>query len=115
MNLRKTETMLKLDFDGAVYSPSIGNEMATDALLKLQELGYHGEALAMPSSSGFTHIEIMLDRRVAPIEALALQVVLGSDIRRESFNLQRVERIIFGKIPAYWRKRWNVLYQRKLS
>lgn len=43
-------------------------------------------------------------------EIVAVQLALGSDYKRELFNLSRVRMLPF--LPPMWRKRWNVLYHR---
>lgn len=54
------------------------------------------------------------DRKpIEPVEVVCLQILLGSDFKRESFNLLRAHSL--GDAPAFWRDRWNVLYSEKLS
>lgn len=48
--------------------------------------------------------------RFTPAELVAFQACCGSDIRRESLNLMRVCAIRRGRLPAFWRKRWNLLF-----
>lgn len=47
-----------------------------------------------------------------PLEIVCLQVLLGSDFKRECFNLLRAHNL--GDAPAFWQDRWNVLYSEKL-
>jgi hypothetical protein len=54
------------------------------------------------------HVEIGLNKRIGPLEIVALQAVLGSDPRRECLNLMRV--MNGGAVD----RRWNILYSRKL-
>ncbi len=76
-----------------------------------------------PSTNGW-HLKIRLDPRPAPIESVALQAVCGSDPLRESCNVQRAREVerwareieegggdIGREAAAFWRTRWNVLYQ----
>lgn len=55
------------------------------------------------------HLIIEWNRRFRPIEIVALQCVLRSDPARELFNLARV---FSGKARS---KRWNILFQTKLT
>lgn len=55
------------------------------------------------------HVIIEWSRRFKPIEICALQCVLGSDLDRETYNLAR---IFSGKARN---RRWNLLFERKLS
>jgi hypothetical protein len=43
---------------------------------------------------------------------ITLQAVLGSDWKREAFNSARVIRT--RNVPAFWRRRLNVLYVRHI-
>lgn len=49
---------------------------------------------------------------LTPMEVVALQMLLGSDMNREAFNFQRAH--VIGDAPAFWQDRWNVLYSEKL-
>ena len=70
------------------------------------------------------HLKIRLDPTPSPIEAVALQAILGSDPLRESCNLQRAREVeswardaeeggseIGHAAATFWRERWNVLYK----
>lgn len=56
------------------------------------------------------HAIITLDAMVEPIIIVAAQAILGSDWKRENFNLFRAQQL--PKLPATWReaRRWNALY-----
>lgn len=41
-------------------------------------------------------------------EIVGMQLLLGSDPKRESFNFMRAHNL--GDAPAFWQERWNVLY-----
>jgi len=60
------------------------------------------------------HIRIALVRAIQPGELIALQVLLGSDVRREMSNLLRVLAIRRNSIRGWPASRWNILYRRKL-
>lgn len=54
------------------------------------------------------------DRKsLEPVEIVALQLLLGSDFKREAFNLMRAHTL--GDAPAFWRDRWNVLHSEKVK
>lgn len=58
------------------------------------------------------HVLVWIRGRMNPGLVVALQLLLGSDPHREAFNWYRVAR--FPRAPAFWRRRANVLYERKL-
>ena len=53
------------------------------------------------------HMMICWNRSFTPLEQVAIQLALGSDVQRETYNLARV---MSGKRS----KRWNLLFERKL-
>jgi len=55
------------------------------------------------------HCVIVWNRRFNPMETIALQCALGSDLRRETYNLARV---FSGKARN---KRWNLLFSEKVK
>jgi hypothetical protein len=75
-------------------------------------LGATVEALAYSTShSGGAHLAITWGNRWQPLEIVALQAILGSDPKREAFNLLRVRSGT--DLTDNWG--WNVLYSRKLE
>lgn len=50
---------------------------------------------------------------ITPTEIVCLQILLGSDFKREAFNLLRAHNL--GDAPAFWQDRWNVLYTEKVK
>ena len=52
--------------------------------------------------------------RLSSAQTVALQAILGSDYRREAFNLFRAMRL--SRAPGFWRKlpHWNVLHKERL-
>jgi len=50
-----------------------------------------------------------------PVAVVAAQAILGSDPKREMFNLMRA--VSLASRPAFWRgrHRWNTFYSRKLQ
>ena len=62
------------------------------------------------------HIIVVLDRELAPPEIIALQAILGSDIKREALNMARWlgVRNKYNKLPKFWKQRWNLLFKEKI-
>lgn len=59
------------------------------------------------------HVVIDWDRELSPAETVALQAVLGSDIRREALNLSRI--LSPGAKTKRGAERWNLLFKGKLK
>lgn len=61
------------------------------------------------------HREIAFAKTYPPLAIVAIQALLGSDPRREIFNLLRA--CVLGSAPEFWRQsgRWNTLYAEKLG
>lgn len=57
------------------------------------------------------HVKVQLTRRLAPAHVVAVQAILGSDGRRELFNLKRVRAL--RRVPAEQRGRYSVLFLRR--
>jgi hypothetical protein len=58
------------------------------------------------------HVIIQTRQRIAPGFLVAMQAILGSDWRREMFNVQRARRL--RRVDPWWRDHWNVLYETKV-
>ena len=58
------------------------------------------------------HVKVTLTRRCAPLVVVALQAILGSDPKRETFNLVRARAL--PRLPPEWRSRYSVFFGRKL-
>ena len=63
-----------------------------------------------PSRRGY-HLAIRWKQKWHPLETIALQAMLGSDPKREAFNLLRVR----SGTDVIKNRRWNVLFARKLD
>lgn len=64
-----------------------------------------------PGGKGW-HLEVQVSPAPrSPTEVVALQCIAGSDIAREACNLNRARMVERRKVSAWWRNRWNVLYQ----
>jgi hypothetical protein len=54
------------------------------------------------------HLRIDVTVRLSPPGIVAAQSILGSDWKREAYNLMRARRL--PRTDLYWRSRWNTLY-----
>jgi len=89
-----------LDCDG--WRPKLVRICRVSAMLQLKPVWIREDR----TRHGW-HIVIEWGRRFSPLEIVAMQCVLGSDLERETYNLARV---MSGKKS----KRWNLLFERKL-
>jgi hypothetical protein len=57
------------------------------------------------------HVELFAQCKIEPAQMVALQSILGSDYRRETFNLFRARMLPLA--PGFWRQlgHWNVLHK----
>lgn len=46
------------------------------------------------------------------VEMVCLQLIFGSDVLREAYNLNRARHVDSGKVPDWWRGSWNVFYKK---
>lgn len=60
------------------------------------------------------HVLIWIRESLTPAETIALQILFGSDNRREALNLMRAIAIRQHDPGPFWRDRWNLLYESKL-
>lgn len=65
-----------------------------------------------PGGGGY-HVQVHVQEPLDPVMVVTLQALLGSDYKREVFNLVRVRQLDY--VPAFWQSRWNVLYSDKLQ
>lgn len=94
---------LLCDFD-ARQAPTLPRLWGT-----LGQLGVRPAAIGYERShSGNWHVEIKTERALTSGEQVAVQLVLGSDVWRERYNLARV-------ICGARRADWNLLFRRKAS
>lgn len=100
--------ILKLDYDAGDRVPSVG-----EICWLLARAGKRAVWLRQrrsKSGKGW-HVTLQLSPRPRTcMEVVALQAVLGSDVRREACNVNRARMVDSRRVPAFWRKRWNVLY-----
>lgn len=104
---------LKLDFDGPAPRDLIERIRAL-----FRWLGGRPAVIGVwPSNSKGFHVLIETRARWAtdPVTVVAAQAILGSDAKREMFNLMRA--VSLAARPKFWRERhrWNTFYRRKLQ
>jgi hypothetical protein len=61
------------------------------------------------------HIVIVCAEKFTELERICLQSILGDDEMRGALNFMRYWQSKGAKVPAFWKKRSNILYRRKLS
>jgi hypothetical protein len=98
---------LRLDFDG---DATLDEDVLAFVLETLDEKIYRREEFKTARGH---HICLMLHGDYPALAIVAMQSILGSDRKREAFNLQRA--LVLGSAPAFWQFRWNVLYAEKLG
>lgn len=96
-------TLLKLDFDGALPRGFVAT-LTTFAKLWRWPL----EAVRYDRTRRGWHVTVGVRKKIPPPLVVAAQAILGSDPKREAFNVMRVQRL--DKVSPFWRARWNVLY-----
>lgn len=97
-------TLLKLDFDGPLPR-HLESWVTTCATL----WGWRLVALRIDRTRHGYHVVVGVEAvNLGPAAVVAAQAILGSDPKREAFNLMRVGKL--ATLPAFWRSRWNVLY-----
>lgn len=112
-------TTLRLDFDIGASNVEFGERLSFVFELLGLKYAYAGTPVSvsafrtMPSTHGGWHVEIEVVQDVSPAAVVAVQAILGSDWRRETFNLMRA--LVVEHAPDFWRDRWNVLYSTKLE
>ena len=96
-------TLLYLDLDGEVPA---GFLFRLCHCLRLW--AWPVEAIRYDRTAHGWHVVVGVNRRLSPPMIVAAQAILGSDRKREAFNLMRVQQL--RQMPAFWRSRFNVLY-----
>lgn len=98
-------TELRCDFDG---------EFPDDFFFRLGTLTRHQGWTVLGQMIRKTrhgwHVVVCVHEEISPVMVVAAQAILGSDWKRENFNLFRADRL--HHLPAVWREacRWNALY-----
>lgn len=100
--------VLRLDYDRArLPRDSYRRVVAVLRWLRLRPL-----ALVYRRTARGWHVKVALSRRCSALVVVALQAILGSDPKRETFNLVRAR--VLPRVPSEWRNRYSVLFGRKL-
>lgn len=100
-------TLLKVDIDGP-----LPRDIDSRVWWMCLTLRWPVESWSYYRTQKGWHLVIEVRRRVHPWRVIAAQAILGSDYRRETFNLRRTGR--WRELSAVARSRWNVLFLRKL-
>lgn len=99
---------LKVDFDGALPRELVGRIGHVVSCAGSRVLWWS----VYRTRRGW-HLEIDVTRRWSPMRIVAAQAMLGSDPKREAFNMARVMGL--RGADSATRTRWNVLYTRKIN
>lgn len=103
---RNVVSYLKCDYDGTIPRDVWAR---LEMIARLHRLPV--EWVRIDRTRHGYHMTIRIRRRVAMRRVILLQAVLGSDWKREAFNSARAWR---ANVPAFWRRRFNVLYSRHI-
>lgn len=101
--------IIKLDYDGP-FPDEFQDRCAfvfSTLGIRVVEMG----RVVSPRGNGH-HVMVKLNTGIPALAAVAIQAILGSDWRRETYNLGRA--LVLADAPAFWQFRWNVLYANKL-
>jgi len=99
----KVRTLLYLDFDGA-----LPRDIMARIAWCVRVWEWTVEAVRLDRTRRGWHVIVGVHQQVDPARMVAAQAILGSDYKREAFNLMRVTNL--AHVPPFWRERWNVLY-----
>ncbi len=103
--------VLKLDHDP--HAPRLSlRELVKRAKRANRTIVAVGERRS-PSGRGWHRWVVVRPAPRTAVEVVALQLLFGSDPYREAYCLNRALLVDRGKVPRYWRTRWNVLYVRR--
>lgn len=93
--------LLKLDFDGRIPRGFLFRLRHCAKLWR-----WDVEAVRYDRTRRGWHVVVAVTQALSPAITVAAQACLGSDLKREAFNLMRIQHLPRG----YFRGRWNVLY-----
>ena len=96
-------TLLYLDIDTRNVPPLVSRITQCCRLW-----GWPIEAIRYDRTAHGWHVVVGVRKQIPPPLVVAAQAIFGSDRNREMFNLMRVQQL--SKMPAFWRRRWNVIY-----
>lgn len=101
---------IKLDHDP--YAPRLSlrelQKRARRANVRLVAMGERRS----PSGRGWHRWLVVRPQPRTAAGVVALQLLFGSDPYREAYNYNRAVQVDGGKVSAYWRRNFNVLYCR---
>ena len=101
-------SLLLLDIDSSVFPWSkLASSIRAIKALTVRNVCY------ARSRRGW-HPIIEVAEKLTDIEIIAIQLALGDDRKRGQLNLQRYFGMKGKRIPAYWRRRWNLIFSRKI-
>lgn len=98
-------TILKLDFDGRIPRDFPRRVQFVTRIHRLRVV-----LMRIDKTRRGFHVLLYVTRRIAFARVVLLQSLLGSDWKRETFNSRRA--VAWRNVPAFWRDRANVLYNR---
>lgn len=103
-------TQIRLDYDGRLPSQLLDRIQRIGRLCRWR---VEAVSFARGPRRGW-HVSVLCRKRMSPFAVVAAQVLLGSDVERETFNYMRAS--VLHVAPEFWRKpsRWNPHYSRKL-
>jgi len=104
-----SRSTLLLDFDVAKPVPRL-----TPFLARLRVIGLRARWISYRRTRRGWHLAIGIDVALTPSEQVACQFALGSDPQRETMNTRRAISLRVHKHSAFWKRRWNILFRRKL-
>lgn len=101
-------SVLRLDFD----RPRLPRDLYARTVNALRWLRLRPVLVVCSPSRRGWHVKVVVSRRLGALSVVALQAILGSDPRREVFNLVRARAL--RRVSAEWRNRYSVLFRSKL-
>lgn len=106
---RLVNRVLRVDYDRA----TLPRDTYRRVVGALRWLRVRAELVVLERTARGWHLKVLLARRMAPASIVALQAALGSDPKREIFNLRRVRGLRHA--PAGLRDRYSVFFRRKFG
>lgn len=98
-------TALLLDYDESIPADFVYRVRSL-----VQVMGWRVRSIRIDKTRRGYHAIVELREKVPFVEVVCAQAILGSDARREAFNLRRARTIMAGGVPVWWQRRANVLY-----
>lgn len=101
-------SLLKVDIDGP-----LPKDMDVRIAWVMRSLSWPVRWVSYYKTRHGWHVEVSVSRSLHMWRIIAAQSILGSDYRRETFNLKRAAQ--WRSLPVSSRKRLNVLFTRKIG